>query len=110
MIYSVWNQGRLGYDYFDDGKAETSANVGKPDHLVNRTLGSTIQQAAWPLPTGATPVGTGDHPMGRVAIAARGRALGDDADNVKLVKAGLLLMSAALLIKYVLPARKQRKR
>jgi hypothetical protein len=110
VIYSVWNQGRRGYDYFEDGQSETSANVGKPDHIVNRTLGSTVQQAAWPLPTGAVPTGAGDYPVGRIAISSSRRGLGGDEGNVKIVKAGLLLMAAALLIKYVVPASRRKKR
>lgn len=107
MIYSVWNQGRRAYDYFEDDRLEKSANVPPPAHLTNRALGSTVEQASWPLPAGARPIGSGLHAVGRVAIAGGRAALGDLAEP-GLVKAGLLLLAGALLIKFAVPRKRRR--
>jgi hypothetical protein len=103
MIYSVWNQGLGAFDYYRGGTAQTSQNVEKPSHLVNRTLGSTVDQAAWPLPGNVVKIGSGPHAVGRVAsrggaISAIG-AFGDDTTS--LVQAGLLVVAGMLAWKYL---------
>ncbi len=108
MIWSTWNQGLGAFDYFDDGRPQQRLNVEKPSHLVSRTLGSTVDQAAWPLPPHARHIGSGPHAVGRVAVRKGiGVAVGDVSDS-SLVKAGLLVASAVLLWKYVVksPARR----
>lgn len=112
MMYSAWNQAKRAYDYYEAGGPEPTANVEKPGHLVSRTLGSTIDQAAWPIPAGARLVGSGEHAIGRVgvpaAVSARA-ALGSIAfDAPPIVKVGLLLGAAGLAYKYLLPRKLKR--
>ena len=96
MLYSVWNQGRRCFDYYEAPGVEGKANVEKPTHLRGRTLGSTPTQAAWPLPTGAKLVGSGAHARGRIGVGAT--ELGGD---MVWLKVGLLCFSAYLVWKYV---------
>ena len=111
VIYSVYNVGKLGYDYYENGSTATSANVEKPPHLVARTLGSTIDQAAWPLPSDAKLVGSGEHAIGRVASRSSRMPLGAfELGNLTVTKAALLGLSAFLLWRYVLPWRARRNR
>jgi hypothetical protein len=76
MIYSVWNQGRGLYDYFQDAVVQEGANAPKPAHLKSRQLGLTPDQAAWPLPAGAKKIGSGEFARGRVASPTGGQSLG----------------------------------
>jgi hypothetical protein len=104
MRYSVWNVGKSTFDYYEDARVNPSQNTPKPGHLVNRALGSTVDQAAWPLPADARPIGSGDVAIGRVASrGSSSSALGDVLSQSPLVKAGLLLAAAILAYKYVLP-------
>jgi len=101
MIYSVWNQGAGDFEYFEDAKVQHELNVEKPAHLQSRALGSTVGQAAWPMPASARPIGRGQAPVGRVA------SLGGDAmsgsDESLTTKAVLLLVAGVLLWRYVVP-------
>jgi len=109
MIYSVWNPGTSQFDYFETNKLATKLNVEKPAHITQRTLGSTPEQAAWPLPRDARPIGTGPDAIGRVASHKSPRALGDATDNTNLAYAGALLVGGYLLWKYVVnPPRRKR--
>lgn len=107
MLYSVWNQAGGDFLYFDDGQAQEKLNEVKPTHLRERALGSTIDQAAWPLPASARPIGRGPVPVGRVAAAGGqglgGIALGDVSPTVKAV----LLAGAGLLAWHVLLRKKR---
>jgi hypothetical protein len=77
MIYSVWNQGRGVYDYYQTPEVQETANAPRPKHLRATQLGMTPAQAAWPLPSGATKIGSGEFARGRVASTAGQRgALG----------------------------------
>lgn len=106
MIFSVWNQGTRRYDYYESPQPEASANVEKPRHLRTRKLGSTVTQAAWPLPANARMVGSGDQAHGRIASRG-GSALGAaDDGGMGTVKIGMLLLSGFLLWKYVVPAKR----
>ena len=67
MIYSVWNQGRGVYDYYQTPEVQEVANAPRPDHLRQTQLGLTPGQAAWPLPAGAQKIGSGEFARGRVA-------------------------------------------
>lgn len=108
MHYSVWNQAVGAYDYFESPDQQASLNVERPGHLVSRTLGSTIDQAAWPLPGNARHVGSGSDAIGRVATR-KSLAMGaDDASSSSLVKAGLLAAAALLVWKYVVKAPRRR--
>ena len=107
MRYSVWNVGTSAFDYFEDGRPQQKLNAPKPTHLRQRTLGSTVAQASWPLPADAQYIGSGENAIGMVAARASG-ALGDTTDNTSLVKAGLLIASAVLLWRYVVrPSRRR---
>lgn len=97
MIYSVWRQSTGDFAYFDDGQPQARLNVDKPSHLRDRALGSTIEQAAWPLPAGARPIGSGPVPVGLVAsvggLGLGGISLGHISPTAKaalLVVAGLV--------------------
>jgi hypothetical protein len=77
--YSVWNTATGLFDYFESSRQQRSQNVEKPTHLRgSQTLGAAVDQAAWPLPSDARPVGSGSVAIGRVASRGGGaRALGD---------------------------------
>jgi hypothetical protein len=107
MIYSVWNQGAGLFDYYETNAQQTQLNVEKPSHLGNRTLGSTVDQAAWPLPPAARKTGQGQIPVGRIATRKRAGALGAVADNLSLVKIGLLISAAYLAVKTLGPKRRR---
>jgi hypothetical protein len=108
-MYSVWNQGLGAYDYFESSAQQASLNAEKPGHLVSRTLGSTIDQAAWPLPGNVRHVGSGENAVGRVATR-KSLAMGADAETSSspLVKAGMLAAAAFLIWKYVVKAPRRR--
>ena len=107
MIYSVWNQGVGDFEYFKDSKVQHDLNVEKPEHIKNRALGSTVNQAAWPLPSAVTPIGRGPSPIGRVASSGGGESLGAD-DGMNTTKVGLLLLAGLLVWKYVVPKKRAR--
>lgn len=107
MKYSIWNVGKGLYDYYEDAREPSSQNTPKPGHLANRTLGSTVDQAGWPLPGDARLVGTGDVAIGRVASRLSTNALGDAVFGSPLAKAAALLVSAILAYKYLLPKRRR---
>lgn len=106
MIYSVWNQGNSAYDYYEDDVKQASLNAPTPKHLSNRTLGSTVDQAGWPLPAGARLVGSGPSAVGKVASRTSGRALGAVDLGSPTTKAALLVVSAVLIYKYVVKGRR----
>jgi hypothetical protein len=102
MIYSVWNQSLGAFDYFEGGREQDKLNADKPKHIVNRTLGATIDQAAWPLPGNVKKIGTGPSAVGRIATRKSLGSLGDSVlGDLSLTKAALLGVSAFLLWKYV---------
>ena len=103
MIYSVWNQGAGAFDYYKSAKAQEQLNTEKPRHIANRALGSTVEQAAWPLPPVVRHIGSGPNPVGRIAVRNNGLALGAIGDDLPLVKAGLLFVAGMLAVKYLLP-------
>lgn len=76
MIYSVWNQGALRYDYFETSEPATTVNAAAPKHLRPTKLGLTPAQASWPLPASARPVGSGAQARGRVAHRRGGELAG----------------------------------
>lgn len=101
MIYSVWNQSARLFDYYEAPGSEATANVEKPAHLRHRTLGSTPDQAAWPLPGGSKLIGQGEYARGRIASTG-GSSLGlfEDGDMLWM-KLGLLGLSAFLVWRYL---------
>jgi hypothetical protein len=74
MIYSVWNQGRGVYDYYQTSEIQGTANAPRPDHLRSTQLGMPPAQAAWPLPAGSKFIGSGEFARGRVASLASSRS------------------------------------
>ena len=102
MKYSVWDQGAGLYNYYEDKRVQTTLNTPAPDHITQRALGSTVTQAAWPLPPDAKKVGQGDVAIGRVAAAPGSLfGLGDSVVEKPLVKAGMLTAAAILIYKFV---------
>lgn len=76
MIYSVWNQARGVYDYFQTPDLQNGANAPAPKHMKRRELGLTPVQASWPLPISAKKIGSGEFARGRVASPSGGQGLG----------------------------------
>lgn len=107
MQYSVFNVGTGAYDYYEDGREPSSVNTPSPTHVIDRTLGCTVDQAAWPLPADAKKIGTGPVAIGRVASMKRGGALGDVSLQSPMAKAGVLLGAAILLYKYVVKGKRR---
>jgi len=71
MKYSVWNNAARRYDYYT-AKGNNEIHAGAPPRASSFALGSTPEQAAWPLPAGAVKVGSGDVPEGRIASTEAG--------------------------------------
>lgn len=68
MIYSVWNPDGRRYDYFQDGAPASDSP--QPNHLHSRggdEVGIASTRAAWPLPAGTKPAGSGPEPRGMLA-------------------------------------------
>lgn len=106
MRYSVWNPGQRQFDYYEGAGDDVGSHTAKPTHLRARALGSTVEQAAWPLPIGATFVGSGDHAEGRIAVA-RGTALGaTDEGGLGLIKIGLLVAAGVVGAKVLMGKRR----
>ncbi len=102
MTYSVWNQGTGLFDYYATAAAQREVNVEPPAHLRGgRQLGSTPEEAAWPLPAGAKRTGQGALARGRIATRHRAGLAGFDVDP-GLFKLGLLGLSAWFVWKHVL--------
>ncbi len=78
MIYSVWNQAALAFDYFESPAQTKEASAPRPKHLRScSTVGTHPEAAAWPLPSDARRVGSGPIPKGFVASrSSRSSGLG----------------------------------
>lgn len=76
MIYSVWNQAAKAYDYYETPETADTANAPKPQHIPTGTIGATVDQIGWPLPSGAKKIGTGELPEGRIASTTSSVAAG----------------------------------
>lgn len=107
--YSVWNPGTRMFDYYQTSEMATVSNVEKPPHLQARTLGATVEQACWRLPTDARYTGSGEQAVGKIALPAS-RALGDSepSGDLSLAKGVLLACAGALAVKYLLPRSRRR--
>lgn len=72
MIYSVYNYGSRGFDYYEAAEKPT-AHAGKPTGSSffggSGENGKPIapEQAAWRVPVGARRAGSGPTPKGRIA-------------------------------------------
>lgn len=90
MIYSVWNSGARQYDYYQTSQP-SPVHAGAPRHVAKSSpLGATVDDALYPLPPGATRIGSGPIAKGKVARAS-GTALGDlgVADVPKYLKVAI---------------------
>ena len=99
MIYSVWNQAKQAFDYYQTNGVQKQVNTEKPSHLRSRKLGLTVNEAAWPVPSGAQLIGSGIMPRGRVGSFKRGmKGLGAFESNTMnmllLATAGVALYKA----------------
>ena len=74
MVYSVWDHARRVYDYYETPKTSSAINAPKPGHLRAATLGTTPDDAAWPLPSDARKIGEGKYPRGHIATRKGGLA------------------------------------
>jgi len=90
VIYSVWNQGAGTFDYYETTEQQNMLNVERPTHIQSRTLGSTVTQAAWPLPASARKVGQGPIPRGKIAARKSAAALGEVTTGSSVTKAALV--------------------
>lgn len=73
MIYSIWDQAKRRYDYFEaPGAVDRETSAPRPGHLRDQALGVSPERAAWPLPAGARPVGSGNYARGMIASRESG--------------------------------------
>ena len=97
MIYSVWNQGRREFDYYESPGGADRANADAPHHIRARPMGAVPAEVGWPLPAGARLVGRGASARGRIASTARARAgLGLDLDHNTVGIVGLGIAAVLL--------------
>lgn len=87
--YSVYDYNRRRFDYYDAPGPGGSHADSPPKARHERDIGAPPEAAAWRLPSGATKVGSGDRPQGRIASM-------DGADAV--AGHAWLIAAAALLI------------
>jgi hypothetical protein len=74
MKFSVFDTRSKQYDVYE-GPYDGRIHAGTPPTRKTMALGATVEQAAWPLPSGAKKVGTSIKPVGKVA------SLGDTTDT-----------------------------
>ena len=67
MNYSVWNHADRLYHYYQTPDRSAATSAPTPAHLRPAKLGATPEQAGWPLPSNAKPVGKGKYPKGHIA-------------------------------------------
>jgi len=104
MRYSVWDPHKRVYDYYEaTGKLSGGMFAPTPRLPRGHKLGITPDEAAYPLPAGATLVGKGNLPVGLIA-SRNPRALSGIEPGNKMMTAAALLASAFLIWKYVLNA------
>lgn len=106
--FSVWNIATSMFDYYENGDIPTRTNVDKPTHLKARTLGATVEQACWPLPSDARRVGSGPHAIGKVAIQPSAALGASSTSDLPIAKGILLACAGALAVKFLLPGRRRR--
>lgn len=96
MIYSVWNQAKQAFDYYQTNGVQKKVNTEKPSHMRSRKFGLTVDQAAWPVPSGARYMGSGSMPKGRIGNLKGRAALSGFEPN----SANMLLLATAGLVAY----------
>lgn len=108
--YSVWNQALGAFDYYESNKNQAQLNVEKPSHIGSRTLGATVDQAAWPMPADARKIGSGATPIGKVSTLRKIGGLGSMSDALGEATIGKAVLAggvAYLAWKYVAKRRKR---
>lgn len=66
--YSVYRYGSPGfYDYFE-GPDRAETHAGAAPIRAHASVGATPEQAAWKVPLGAKKIGSGEMPMGKIAV------------------------------------------
>lgn len=95
-MYSVWNYAKGAYDYYQ-GPPSGTTHAGTPPRARGKTqVGSTPEQAAWPLPVGAKKVGSGVNPQGRIAslgdVSSSGGIVSFIEENLAMVVAGATIL------------------
>lgn len=98
MLYSVYNVGTQAYDYYD-GPGPKATHAGVPSISNVHELGATVDSAAWKLPMGSRPVGSGPMPKGRIASSGMSGSLGDFGGDIP--KLGILAVAAYLAWRYL---------
>lgn len=104
MIYSVWDQARKRYDYFEaQGAVDNDTSAPRPGHLRDHALGVSPERAGWPLPLGAKPIGAGKYPRGMIASRNGGALAG--LGFFEVTPTNLVLWGAIgwMVWKFVLP-------
>jgi hypothetical protein len=98
MIYSVWREELGTYDYYETPATIRDVEAPVPKHLKGGKLGVSADNARWPLPPGATKVGSGAEPRGAIArLPGEGLYYGLSGltDTVPGGKLGLLALVGA---------------
>lgn len=96
VIYSVYNYGTHGYDYFETVSDNVTHAPVPPKAKDPSSLGATADQAAWPLPSGARKVGSGPVARGRIASSARSVGLGGVGDLMDFNALDVVVAGVAL--------------
>lgn len=107
MIYSVWDQARRRYDYYDapDAQRDNDTSAPRPAHLRAQALGTSPERAAWPLPSNAQPIGNGKYARGMVASRQGSLSGLGFIPTLSLTPSNLILWGALAFVgwKFVLP-------
>lgn len=100
MMYSVWDHADRSYKYYRTPDNDAATSSPKPAHLKATALGLSPEQAAWPLPFNARPVGKGKYPKGFIASKQSRAALGIIPDSpTQIVLYGALAFLAYRYLK-----------
>lgn len=65
--YSVYDYTRRAYDYYEAPGADGTHAGSPPKPRETGDIGAEPERASWRLPMGATKVGTGELPQGKIA-------------------------------------------
>ncbi len=96
MIFSVYNYGTRGFDYFDAPVKPTAHAGTPPSGTPNSSV--TPEAAAWRVPAGARLVGSGPAPRGRVASRGEISLAGFDS-TTNLIAVGVIAYFAWTIFK-----------
>jgi hypothetical protein len=90
MKFSVWNNARRAYDYYE-ARGDATIHAGAPPRASSNALGATPEQAAWPLPADAVKTGSGELPQGRIASRDGGQFAIDLPQSIFYAAVGYLI-------------------